>query len=156
MGQGNAMGVDMATVRELEEMLEQARLEEEVRDSERRQEQSRLWAAMYADPDSWEWESFPQRRKAFFRRELDLDETRVVRKLKASRLEQWKLGGPGMFSSNWEDGKARGMFYYRTDEGILTGSGGGYHVLDIPRLCSDAEWAEILAGRIPMKFRLHG
>jgi hypothetical protein len=44
------------------------------------------------------------------------------------------------------------MFYHRTEEGILTNEGGGTHVLDTPRLCSDAEWAQILSGDVPAKF----
>lgn len=53
-----------------------------------------------------------------------------------------------------QDGRIGGMFYYRTYEKILTSMGGGYHLLRIPMLCSDEEWTEILAGRIPAKFLL--
>jgi len=42
--------------------------------------------------------------------------------------------------------------YYRTHEGILDTHGGGYRVLETPCLCSDAQWAELKAGIVPISF----
>ncbi len=56
------------------------------------------------------------------------------------------------YGEHIDQNRLQGMFYYRTLEGILTQTGGGYHLLKVPRLCSDDEWAEILSGRIPEKF----
>jgi hypothetical protein len=47
-----------------------------------------------------------------------------------------------------------GMGYRRTAEGILTDAHtGGSVVLDVPRLCSDEQWARIVASEIPETFR---
>ena len=44
------------------------------------------------------------------------------------------------------------MFYFRTEENILTYDGGGYCVLKEPKLCSDEQWESIKNGIIPDKF----
>lgn len=44
------------------------------------------------------------------------------------------------------------MFYFRTDENILTHDGGGTLVLNDPKLCNDEEWARLASGDVPAKF----
>ncbi len=77
-----------------------------------------------------------------------LNGARITRRVKAELyepfIEQW-----GMMAV---DNKWEGMFYYRTDENILTAEGGGSWILKEPKLCSDEEWSSILEGNIPEKF----
>jgi len=51
-----------------------------------------------------------------------------------------------------DGGRPKGMFYYRTSEGILTCDGGGTYVLRAPVLCSDQQWAMLERGEIPESF----
>ena len=45
-----------------------------------------------------------------------------------------------------------GMRYYITFDGIIHHTGGGTVILKTPQLCSNAEWAWLKAGNIPVKF----
>jgi len=45
-----------------------------------------------------------------------------------------------------------GMRYYITKDGIIHHTGGGTIILKTPQLCSNAEWAWLKAGDIPVKF----
>ena len=57
------------------------------------------------------------------------------------------------FGDHSDRNEWKGMTYYRTEENILTSNSGGSCVLNEPKLCNDEEWAAILAGNIPEKYR---
>ena len=114
--------------------------------------QRERWAELIANPDNWEWRVIPTTWQGFTSEPI-LVGARVEKRIVPEVLATWLDGGPGTFSSDYETpGRWFGMFYYRTDEGILTHEGGGNLILRDPRLCSDGEWAAILEGNIPAKF----
>jgi hypothetical protein len=133
----------------------QERLEAE-QDRENRKAQSAAWQAIIADPESWEWSVRPEkgyRGHGFERTQPGLA---IMARVKPALVAQWRAKGFSTFSSDFQEGKWLGMFYYRTDEGILTHSGGGHVILNDPMLCSDEEWARMEAGDIPLKFQRTG
>jgi hypothetical protein len=72
----------------------------------------------------------------------------IERKMKPSIVKKLDLKDI-LRSEEWA-----GLFYYRTEENILMYSGGGTHVLKVPRLCNDEEWEKMQQGDIPEKFKL--
>lgn len=145
----------MATVKELEEQLAEARHAEAEGDRERRKAQDVAWKAIMADPANWEWSVTPREYSNWLGRgdSPPVEALQIHKRVKAAVLQEWIKGGPSTFSTDWQEpDRWFGMVYYRTDEGILTHGGGGHLVLKDPKLCSDAEWEEMKAGRIPAKF----
>ena len=120
-------------------------------DCARRKEQSAAWKALAAKRENWEWRIEEQVRQSFDRETLE--GLLVSKRLREEVLAGWKKNGPATLMGDGEDGKWQRMFYYRTEEGILYHEGGGYLVLKDVQLCSDEQWAELTAGRIPDKFR---
>lgn len=143
----------METVEELKAKL---RLAEQVEKDNERATYKQLqaeWKKITDDKNNWLWSAEP----------TDMDDYILNKRLKGVRLscivkpevvQKWadEHGGsmpPANRELHWN-----GMMYYRTPENILTHSGGGSHVLDSePKLCSDEQWAELCAGRVPDKFR---
>lgn len=118
-----------------------------------RKAQSEAWEAITSNPDSWEWLITYDAYHAFMGETFQ--GARVSKRIYPHLLAAWLKNGPSTFSSDFqEEGRWFGMFYYRTDEGILTYEGGGYRVLRTPKLCNDDEWQAILDGNIPAKFIL--
>lgn len=125
-----------------------ARLQQLARaeDVAKRKAQSDAWAAIVEQANSWEWHSTPSK---------DRLACRVEKRVRPSLVAGWWTGGRGTYSSDYqEEGRWFGMWYYRTEEGILTSGGGGHCVLNDPMLCNDVEWEEILAGNVPAKFKV--
>lgn len=140
----------MSTVKELEAQLAAAKKAEREQEEERSKARAVRLKALLDDPDSWEWNVEPGERTDFMSKEK-YQGAHVTRRVKPELAAAWRAAegvGVGEDYENW-----RGMFYRRTDENILTSVTGGWLVLKTPKLCSDAEWAEIISGNIPMKYR---
>jgi hypothetical protein len=139
------------TIAELEMKLAAARDRERDADEAKRKEQSEAWKVITANPDSWEWKVTPDEYK-------DWDAVKyigagVYRRVKPEIVAAWKQNGHAQFHYDSMDGNWHGMFYYRTDENILTNYGGGHCILKVPKLCSDPEWNELLSGKVISKFQ---
>lgn len=141
----------MKTTTELRAELAQAEEAERKAEAAQRKAQSEAWNAMTANPDNWEWRAIAQTYRTFGN--VQLQGYSIAKRVKTEVLDAWKAKGFGTFSSDYENGRFLGMFYYRTSEGILTNEGGGHCVLNVPMLCNDEEWAAIGRGEIPLKYR---
>ncbi len=141
----------MKTVAELEAELKAAKEAETKMDRASRKAQSDRWNELIAVPENWEWQVVATTYRTF--RGETMHGARVLRRMNPEVLREWQNGGFPTFSCEDQKGSWEGMFYYRTDEGILTHDGGGLCVLRDPKLCSDAEWEAILAGDIAEKFK---
>lgn len=140
------------TVEQLQAELDAAMAAKRSAEESQRQAQTDAWRALSSDPKSWEWHSQPEKRQGF----MDDPQTtglRISARIRPALLEEWRKGGPARLSSDAQEGRWLGMFYYRTDEGILTSAGGGHTVLRDPVLCSDAEWADLGQGIVPRKWQ---
>ena len=137
-------------VEELRAALIEAEAVVKQEDEARRKLQQARWAEIIRFPGSWEWSVAPTTYRDFGG-EIFIG-ARIMRRIKPEILGEWKQGGTATFHSDDMDGQWLGMFYHRTDENILTHIGGGHLILRDPKLCSDSEWSQILAGMIPMKF----
>ena len=140
----------MSKVEELKAQLAAAEAEVKAEREAQQKDREARWAAILRDPGSWEWRVTPCQRADFFTKEV-VDGADIQRRVKPEIVAAWVAGGNG--APREEETTFRGMFYYRTDENILTQDGGGWHVLQTPKLCSDEEWNQILAGEIPSKFK---
>lgn len=137
-------------IKELEAQLAAAKEEEKKKNEERQKVLCAKWKAIIEDPDSYEWFVEAKTRTHFVTGEKMVG-AEVARRVKPSIVEDWEKAGNGGVH---EDQKQyRGMFYFRTDENILTHDGGGWYVLQDPKLCNDEEWAAIVSGNIPLKYR---
>ena len=134
----------------LREQLKQAEAREYQERKEAEQAQYLAFQEIIQDQRNFEWLSTP---KTYHSLSEQFEGVQVQRRLKPEILEAWKGNGPASFSSTLAEGIWVGMFYYRTDENILTRAGGGYRVLKDPKLCSDEEWERICSGDIPEKFK---
>ncbi len=123
-------------------------------DKQRRAAQQDAWEYLRKIPENWEWRAGPvsYAKASPFNRFADCEHCLVEKRLRVEVLEGWKQQGLSTFSSEWMEGRWLGMWYVRTEEGILTHEGGGHCILDDPRLCNDEEWAAICSGNIPEKF----
>jgi len=102
------------------------------------------------DPNIWEWEVTPNTCRSY-RDGSMLEGANIKRRIKSHILMQFhEEYGHALTEAH----RYHGTFYYRTDEGILDHNGGGTHILNTPKLCSDEEWKEILAGNPAEKFIL--
>jgi hypothetical protein len=141
----------MDRIQELEMEIIKLKREEQELDREERRKQSEAWTKIINDSDSWEWQTKEITYNPMGK--VDLKGLRIEHRVKPSLITEWKKNGFATFSSNYQtEERWFGMFYYRTDENILTHEGGGNCVLDDPKLCSDEEWKEMKDGRIPSKF----
>lgn len=140
------------TTEQLRAELAAAEAADRKQDDERRKAQSIAWEQITNNPDAWEWSVQPVEDKEWITKVVRHG-ARVSKRLKPEILAEWKKGGFSTFSANMQDGCWHGMFYYRTEENILTRRGGGTLVLNDPMLCNDEEWAAIVAGNIPLKYR---
>jgi hypothetical protein len=142
----------MSKAEELREELTRLESEERNADEQRRASQSATWKVIFDNKDNWEWQVHETDYHMFDRETVK--GVRVARRIKPALIEEWAKGGVARFSSGYEE-KDRWfrMFYYRTDENILTSDGGGHCVLNVPKLCSDTEWEQIVSGIIPEKYR---
>jgi hypothetical protein len=148
----------MATVTELRAAL--AKAEEAERKSNRAKEEAAyksLKELLLTDP--WEYIITPWEYKQFMNPNPIKGAT-IERRLGPETIAEWEARTGFSFRDacnarmgGHDNTKWHGMFYYRTDENILTHDGGGTHVLRDPKLCSDEEWAQILSGNIPNKFK---
>jgi hypothetical protein len=94
-----------------------------------------------------EWRATPSIYNEWTNGNTPIHGCRIECRIPEAGKEQW----PDFATNDWFNWQ--GMFYYRTSENILYHKGGGMRVLDDPRLCNDTEWAGLLAGLIPAKFR---
>lgn len=141
--------VNALTKDELLAALALAEKEEEA--AEKAAAQTEEWRRLAANPAAWEWKSCPRKYDRWG--QGIIDGVRVAVRMKPTPHKAWAENGPATFSTSFQDGSWQGMFYHRTDEGILAREGCGTLVLKEPKLCSDEEWAAILAGDIPDKFK---
>jgi hypothetical protein len=134
------------------ELAKAERVEREVAEQNRR-ELLASWKAVTDQRDSWEWLMTPTTDTDLMTREKR-DGLRISCRVKPEVVGEWMKAHDHKTTPNDRDSWWQGMFYYRTSENILTHGGGGTHVLNSePKLCSDEQWAELVAGRIPDKFR---
>jgi hypothetical protein len=97
----------------------------------------------------YEWKVTVGEQKASYWQKDPLKGVLIARKIKSNLYEQFIKEWGGANLNLWDS-----MFYYRTDENILTYSGsGGVLILNTPKLCSDEEWEQIVSGNIPEKFK---
>lgn len=139
-----------AKIKELQEEIKKLQAQEAEIAKERDDQRKEAWKAIQ---NQREWSVIPHSRMPFmYIQEGDkplegaIIQRRVKEELYAAFKAEW---GKTSDDNRWE-----GMFYYRTDEGILHHGGGGLYVLKTPKLCSDEEWAAIMAGNIPDKFKI--
>ena len=143
----------MPTISELEAALAIAREEAKATDKANRAAQSAAWTALMENPDNIEWNVTVVTREQWGS-EPAHQGVNVHRRVKPALVKAWRAKGPSTFSSNYQEpGRWFGMFYYRTEEGILTHTDGGHCVLRDPMLCNDAEWQAIVEGNIPAKYK---
>lgn len=143
----------MNTVEELKAQLAIAEKEARKADELARKAQQEKWQELCKVSDNWEWLVVENEYTKFITQEK-IKGASVNKRMKPEILKAWKAGGYSTFSSDMqEEDRWFGMFYYRTDENILTHDGGGHSVLATPKLCNDAEWEQILSGDIPEKFK---
>jgi hypothetical protein len=100
------------------------------------------------NPDNWIWHITPGKRHDFLDNDKELNGATIGKRLKQEILDKYQKTSVLVP----DDANFIGMFYYRTDENILDSEGGGHMVLKTPKLCSDEEWKQIMAGNIPTKF----
>jgi len=133
----------MATVSELRAALEAAEAAEWEEQAAISRARTAEWKLILSDPNSWEWRATP---------ELWPSEERLGAVVVGCRVKPW-LVPSWATSMRKNDNGWTGMVYYRTEEGILTHSGGGSMILRDPMLCDDEEWADICAGNPAVKYR---
>lgn len=144
----------MPTIKELEEQLAAAKAAEAAESIAKGKIAADAWNTMCRNPDAFEWSVRPDKYSVWAWDSYDraqVDGLYVMKRLKDEAIESYRAVYGRVTDTDRTQWK--GMFYYRTDEGILTHDGGGTVVLRDPMLCSDAEWAELVAGRIPAKFK---
>ena len=143
----------MKTRAELQDALRALDEAEKAANAVKNKERSEAWQVMMKDPDSHEWstvikmytpwgddgKNLPEREGLIVQKRVRPDVAHAFR-LKHGDLVDEKM-------VQW-----RGMRYHRTDENILTHDSGGWCVLNDPMLCSDQEWAQMVAGTIPTKY----
>ena len=131
----------------VDKRAELLKLQEEIEreDKENRARQSKKWKKIVSKKENWEWKVWDIE---------DGKKIKVAKRVIPNLVKEWEKDGFSTFSNDFQDaGQWQGMFYYRTDEGILTSDSGGYCVLQIPKLCSDEEWEKMRKGGIPEKFK---
>ena len=111
------------------------------------------WNAMVKHPDSSEWSVVERPWTPFMAPEgtAPIPSVLVQKRLKPERAAKFvEVFGPIVDEQlvQW-----RGMRYHRTSENILTHDSGGWCILNDPMLCSDQEWAQIVEGDIPAKYK---
>lgn len=142
----------MATVQELQQQLDEAKRAERAEDDKRRKAQDKRWHEIMSDKDNFEWKVEPSVQCRLTQPEK-ISGLRVSKRVKPEILAEWVKGGSPSFSTGFQEpGRWYGMFYFRTEENILTSDGGGHCVLKEPKLCSDEQWESIKNGIIPDKF----
>lgn len=132
--------------------------EEDRRDYERKKRLA--WYALLKRPGTYEWQVIPTEYETW-NWDAELREkipgARVLRRVREEFVAQFEAewGESVSLGTNMpqDPTKWEGMFYYRTDEGILDHDGGGTYTLRTPKLVSEGEWASILVGDIPEKFK---
>lgn len=143
----------MATVRELQQQLDEAKKLERAEDDKRRKAQSERWHEIMSNKNNFEWKVEPSVQYRHFIQPEKVSGLRVSKRVKPEIIAEWAKGGFSLFSSDFQEpGRWFGMFYFRTEENILTHDGGGSRVLKDPKLCSDEQWESIKNGIIPDKF----
>lgn len=140
-------------VKELKLQLEAAEKEMKVAYEKEQKVQAELWGNIISDPESYDWyitpDEMPDYRSNVIRSNVILHGVSIRRKIKDVIFHSWKNNG---HTSLYPSNEICGMFYFRTNENILTFRGGGVLVLNTPMLCSDEEWKNILEGNIPRKY----
>lgn len=146
----------MKTIEELKlELAELERIEREASEQQAKDRQA-SWLAITNDRNSWEWLIKPgtSLRGWGIGNTNEVSGIRINCRVKPDVVGQWMKSNGNRNLPNDRDANWQGMFYYRTDENILTYEGGGTHVLtSVPKLCTDEEWAQLIVGNIPEKFR---
>ena len=138
----------MPTIAELEAQLEELKKQTEQLEAAKRREASLVFNALRKEPSSYEWMCYPQKHIDWMTK-IEHDAVRVTRRFRPEVIDEFEAshGSLGYGTRDWV-----GMIYLRTDEGILTHSGGGTMVLNDPMLCSDREWEQLKMGEIAMKY----
>lgn len=129
----------------------------DLQDKERAELRKRKWAEwrdLVSCPDNWIWESAGTEivKADPFTRYAGRPCVRLTKRLRPDVLADWKQGETGGLSEPFMDGNPLGCRFVLTDEDILTQEGGGYIILNTPRLCNAQEWEAICSGRPPAKF----
>lgn len=143
------------TIQELEQQLAAARVEADRENAAKRALAVTAWNEITHNPENFDWAVKPASYKRWMwnaGKDQDTHGVSIQRRLSPAIVEAFQAVH-GNYGVNDDYTVWRGMFYFRTDENILTHDGGGTCVLRDPMLCSDAEWAEIVAGRIPAKYK---
>lgn len=140
------------TIEQLQAELDAALAAKRTADEAQRDAQTAAWRLISGDSESWEWSCHPEQRQGFVG-DPQTAGLRISARVKPALLEEWRKGGLPRFSTDAQEGCWLGMFYYRTDEGILTSAGGGHLVLRVPVLCNDKEWAALERGEVPLKWQ---
>lgn len=134
-----------------------ARLQKLARDEDKaaRAQQQEAWNQLVSDPASWEWRVTNPVMNLGDVKELwaDCERCLVHKRVRPELMAEWVKGGYSSFSNDWQSGRWFGAVYVRTDEGILTHVGGGHLILRDPMLTSPEEWAQIVSGDIPEKYK---
>jgi len=140
------------TIEQLETELQAAIAAKRDAERNQREAQTAAWRALSSDPASWEWHAKPEERQGFMG-DPWTSGLRISARIKPALLEEWRKGGLPLTSTDAQEGRWLGMFYWRTDGGILTHSGGGHRVLNDPVLCSDEQWEALKRGEVPVKWQ---
>lgn len=113
-------------------------------EKEREAEANAAWALISRQ---FEWRATPKKWQDWVTKE-PRDGVHVWRRVRPDLYAAFKAKyGERSQADKWD-----GMQYIRTSEGVLTDDGGGMHILKVPLLCPDEDWALILAGKIPERY----
>lgn len=136
----------MATKEELLRQIAEIEASDKTETETRRKLANEARNKVACSHENYEWRVSPD---SYNRRDNALQVERCI------KSDVW-LNLVSMFPNeiSEHDNRWDGMCYCRTDENILTNTGGGRHILNTPKLCNDEEWAQIAAGNVPAKFAL--
>ncbi len=146
----------MRTIEELKLELDTALRLQRDADDQRAKNRQASWKAVTDSRHNWEWSVKPSTslRGWGIGDKNEVSGLRINCRVLPEIVGKWMQDNNCVSLPNDRDSFWQGMFYYRTDENILTHEGGGTHVLtSVPKLCTDEEWAELCEGKIPNKFR---
>jgi len=143
----------MKSVAELREELKAAEQLEQKASREADRIRREAWDVLLAQPESWEWRCIPTVYKKWFSRpdSPSIDGIKIDRRLAPVAVEAFTARYGRIQDDRMTEWN--GTIYIRTSENILTHCGGGWMILNDPMLCNDQEWADLLAGKIALKYK---
>ena len=138
-----------ATIEKLQAQPAEAKKAKEAADRANREAQQVAWQAIMDNPWNHEYTSQLGHSSC---EEGEL--VWIAKRINPEAVAAFNAKGASIFHSDYmEEGRWLGMNHRRTEEGILYHVGGGRVILPVPMLCSDAEYASLLAGVVPNKFK---